>query len=97
MLHRVYKYIEYGGGISMDIGSNLKLLREAAGLTQKLLAEVVGVSQPAIAQIESGVTRNPTLDVVLALADALGVTVDDLMRPGDDASPELEIAQTPGA
>lgn len=65
----------------MSIGLNVRRHRETAGMTQKSLAEAVGVSQPAIAQIESGVTRNPAIDVVIALAATLGVTVDELVRP----------------
>jgi transcriptional regulator with XRE-family HTH domain len=77
----------------MGIGYNLKRRREAIGLTQKVLAEAVGVSQPAIAQIESGATRNPALDIVIALALALGVTVDDLLRPAsDEATVEVQSA-----
>jgi transcriptional regulator with XRE-family HTH domain len=62
------------------LGSNLRSQRESAGLTQRALAESVGVSQPAIAQIESGAIRNPTLDVLVALAKVLGVTVNELVR-----------------
>ena len=33
----------------------------------------------------------------MRLAGALGVTVDDLMRPSDEEAPEPAIAQTPSA
>lgn len=63
---------------STQLASNLKLLREEAGLSQKALAEVSGVPRPTIAHLESG-QANPTLAVVLKVATALGATVDGLV------------------
>jgi HTH-type transcriptional regulator/antitoxin HipB len=37
-----------------EVASQLRTLREQAGLTQKQMGQLVGVSQPRIAQIESG-------------------------------------------
>src|SRR3954454_162347 len=54
--------------------ARLKELREAAGLTQEELAERSGVTRPGLFKIEQGV-RVPRWDTVLALAEALGVSV----------------------
>jgi transcriptional regulator with XRE-family HTH domain len=44
------------------------------GLTQRAVGERLGISQPAIAQFEK-VTYTPTVDSILAYAQALGVKV----------------------
>lgn len=67
----------------MGLSLNVRRLRKGAGLTQEQLAEQVGVSQPAIAQIETGKIKNPGVDVLIALAGALGKSVDDLVRDGE--------------
>lgn len=68
----------------MGLSLNVKRFRDDLGLTQKHLAEQVGVSQPAIAQIEAGRIKNPGIDVLVALALALGKSVDDLVRDGQE-------------
>jgi transcriptional regulator with XRE-family HTH domain len=58
----------------------LKELRESAGLTQPQLAEKCGTHYTSIARLESE-ARAPSLRVAVALADALGVSIADLV-PG---------------
>jgi transcriptional regulator with XRE-family HTH domain len=67
------------------LGRNLKRLREARGLSQPQLADASGVSVGFIRSLEQGHRREPTVGYALALARALGVTVDDLLREGDGA------------
>ena len=57
----------------------IKRLRERKKWSQRELAERVGVSQTTIALIESG-DREPSLDVLRRLAQALGVTVSELLE-----------------
>lgn len=59
------------------LGSNLKDVRTAAGLTQAELAERVGVSRKTINTVENGVFVPSTL-LALKLAKALKVKVEDL-------------------
>nr|WP_321457245.1 helix-turn-helix transcriptional regulator [uncultured Cohaesibacter sp.] len=56
----------------------VKVYRKYRGITQKQLADSVGVKQEMISQIESG-KRKGSIDTVKALADILGVDVDDLV------------------
>lgn len=58
---------------------NLSLLRRRAGYTQESLAEALNVSRQAVSKWESGQTM-PEADKLLALADLLGCTLDQLMR-----------------
>ena len=52
-------------------------LRKEKGLTQEQLAAMVGCSQAMVFDVETG-RAQPSLKLALALADALGSTVDDL-------------------
>ena len=59
-------------------GANpVKLWREYRGLTQKKLADAVGISVPYLSQLETG-KRKGSLKVLSAVANALGVTLDDI-------------------
>jgi len=69
-------------------GAGLRLARQARGLSQQQLAGVAGVTRQAVSAVESG-HSDPSLRVALALAGALGVTVEELFGPGDPADPVL--------
>jgi putative transcriptional regulator len=59
----------------------MKIVREKRKekkLTQAQLAEMVGVSQRSISFIETG-WRNPSIGTAIKLANALGVTLDELV------------------
>lgn len=60
------------------IGTNVRRLRVARGWSQAELAAAIGCTQTAISAVERGVVtgRVPKL---IALAQAFGVTVDDLL------------------
>jgi transcriptional regulator with XRE-family HTH domain len=61
------------------VGRNLKLLRTAKGLTQEELAVKSGFSQQFLSGIERG-KRNPTIVTLYEIAQALGVSHEDLVR-----------------
>jgi putative molybdopterin biosynthesis protein len=69
-----------GGG-----GTVLRLARQARGFSQQQLAGVAGVSRQAVSAVESGLS-DPSLRVALALARALGMTVEEVFGPGIPAS-----------
>ncbi len=58
-------------------GTRLRLARQARGFSQQQLAGMAGVSRQAVSAVESG-QSDPSLRVALALAQALGMTVDEL-------------------
>ena len=61
----------------MSTGARLRVARQARGLSQQQLAGMAGVSRQAVSAVESG-QSDPSLRVALALAQALGMTVDEL-------------------
>jgi putative molybdopterin biosynthesis protein len=69
-------------------GTRLRLARQARGLSQQQLAGMAAVTRQAVSAVESG-HSDPSLRVALALASALGMTVEDLFGPGDPADPVL--------
>jgi transcriptional regulator with XRE-family HTH domain len=62
------------------VGSNVKRIRQAKGLTQEQLAELSGFSQQYISGLEQG-RRNPTIVTIYELATVLGVDHVELVSP----------------
>lgn len=57
---------------------SLKEIRMQKGLTQQEVADAIGCSSVVYSRYETG-ARQPSLEVVLRLADVMGVTVDYLL------------------
>ena len=75
-------------------GANLRLARQARGFSQQQLASMAGVSRQAVSAVESG-HSDPSLRVALALAQALGMAVEELFGPGEPAAPVLATSIAP--
>jgi molybdate-binding protein/transcriptional regulator with XRE-family HTH domain len=67
-------------------GARLRLTRQSRGFSQQQLAGMAGVSRQAVSAVEAG-HSDPSLRVALALANALGVTVEALFGPGKTPPP----------
>lgn len=63
----------------------LREARVAAGLTRKRLSELSGVSGHTIAKIERAAVTDPGFAVVAAIAGALKLPLDDLVRRASGA------------
>lgn len=61
------------------IGSNIHMVRVAAGISQTELANRVGSNKSAISRYENGLQK-PSLDTLMRVADALGVDVVDFLK-----------------
>ena len=62
----------------MNIGLNIKAMREEIGMNQVELAAKVGVTQSMICQIERG-TKACTMQLGAEIANALGCEIGDLL------------------
>jgi transcriptional regulator with XRE-family HTH domain len=71
----------------MPIGERVKELRSAAGLSQMDLARASGLSLSIITQLEQGVTADPRLSTLKALAAALGCDLNELGKNDDPPPP----------
>ncbi|MER7361799.1 helix-turn-helix domain-containing protein [Nonomuraea wenchangensis] len=81
-------------GRETDIGSRLRRLREARGISLSALARSAGIGKATLSGLELG-TRNPTLETLYAVAGALGVPLTALvLEPG---APPAEAVHVPGA
>ena len=62
------------------IGENIRKYRLKKEMSQDRLSKLADVAFHTIVKIESGDTSNPTIETVRKIADALGVSIDDLMK-----------------
>ncbi len=62
------------------IGDNIKKYRNKIGISQDVLSKKANLAFHTIAKIETGATPNPTINTVKKIADALGVSLDNLMK-----------------
>jgi len=76
---------------AQHLARNLTSLRHTRALTQETLAKAASVPRSTIATLESG-TGNPSLVVLVKVAAALGVPIDELL-----ASPRALVRRWPAA
>ncbi len=62
----------------LDGENPVRVWRTYRGMTLAALAKAVGISQPYLSQIENG-SRDGTVATMRALAQALGVDLDDII------------------
>jgi len=62
------------------IGRNIKKYRARRDISQDKLSKLAGITLHTITKIESGATLDPRIKTVKKIADALGVSIDDLMK-----------------
>ena len=62
------------------LGDNIKKYRNKLGISQDVLSKKANLAFHTIAKIEAGSTPNPTIYTVKKIADALAVSLDDLMK-----------------
>lgn len=67
---------------AMKICERIKTARKKAGLTQRQLGEKMGISYQAVAQWENDL-RNPKIESLRAIANALEVPLRDLISVED--------------
>lgn len=65
--------------ISSKLGQNLKRIRTKKKMSQGDIARALEVHRAYISGIESG-KRNPTIATIQRLADALGISADELLK-----------------
>lgn len=74
-----------------DVGPRLRRLRTDAGRTLAEVGAATGISVSTLSRLESG-GRKATLELLLPLAEHLGVGLDELVRP-----PRQSVQKKPGA
>ena len=62
------------------IAKNIKKYRAKLGISQDKLSKLAGITLHTITKIESGATPDPRIETVKKIADALCVSIDNLMK-----------------
>ncbi|RDJ17245.1 hypothetical protein B5K05_04005 [Rhizobium phaseoli] len=65
-----------------QIGSLVRQLRKAQGMTQTELAEAIGRTMDAVSMIERG-NSVPSVETLIALSKALNASIETLLLPED--------------
>src|SRR5687767_4168330 len=76
------------------LADNIKALREARGLSQQQIAKIATVPRATWTHLESG-GANPTLAVLIKVANALQVRLDELLAPPRQTARFLKASELP--
>ncbi len=79
-------------GHSMSLAEKLLKLRQDKGQSLQAVADAVGASRAHIWEVETGRTKNPSLDFVRRLADHYGVSVGWLVGEMVEGNADQEAA-----
>ncbi|MDT0305721.1 XRE family transcriptional regulator [Streptomyces sp. DSM 44917] len=74
-----------------QVGPRLRRLRVERGVTLAGLAEATGISKSTLSRLESG-RRRPALDLLLPIAQAHQVPLDELVGAPEAGDPRVRIA-----
>ncbi|MGH3379583.1 MAG: helix-turn-helix domain-containing protein [Actinoallomurus sp.] len=72
------------------VGPRLRALRRERGTTLAALSETTGISPSTLSRLESG-QRKPTLELLLPLAKAHGVQLDELVGAPPTGDPRVHL------
>lgn len=72
---------------------NLKKYRRLKNYTQKELASKTGVSAGYVQMIELGKKNNPSIDLLQKIADALEVSINDLLGTSENFESDFDISK----
>ncbi|MEV8099911.1 XRE family transcriptional regulator [Kitasatospora sp. NPDC085879] len=76
------------GGVLAAVGPRLRALRQQRDTTLAEVAEETGISLSTLSRLESG-QRRPTLELLLPLAKAYGVQLDELVGAPPTGDPRI--------
>ncbi|MCX5193407.1 XRE family transcriptional regulator [Streptomyces sp. NBC_00249] len=75
-------------GVLTAVGPRLRALRQQRGVTLAQLSETTGISLSTLSRLESG-QRRPTLELLLPLAKAHRVPLDELVGAPETGDPRI--------
>lgn len=75
------------GNLVMEIGKQIKTMRQKRGITQEAMSQHFGVTPQAISKWERGVTT-PDISLLPDISAYFGVTIDELFAISDDTRME---------
>lgn len=89
--------VDAGAGerAATNLANNIRALRELRKLTQQQLAQLSSVPRPTVANLETG-GSNPTLGVLVKIATALGVSIEELILAPRSSAKHYPAGSLPG-
>ncbi|ARQ70403.1 helix-turn-helix domain-containing protein [Streptomyces marincola] len=79
------------GTVLAGVGPRLRSARTERGVTLAALAEVTGISKSTLSRLESG-QRKPSLELLLPIAQAHRVPLEELIGAPETGDPRVRIA-----
>lgn len=79
-----------------QLGRAIREARERGGLSQSRLADDAGLSARAVRELEAG-RSSPSLATIMAIVDALSVTLDELIAAARARRPAFGLLRAPEA
>lgn len=73
-----------------EVGPRLKRVRGIRGVSLSELSEMTGISKSTLSRLETG-QRKPSLELLLPLAQAYGVPLDDLVGAPEVGDPRIRL------
>ncbi len=78
-------------GAALDqVGDRLRTIRTERGLTLTIVASTTGISKSTLSRLENG-ERKPSLELLLPLAQAYRVPLDDLVGAPEVGDPRIRL------
>jgi transcriptional regulator with XRE-family HTH domain len=65
---------------SVNLGKRIKELRGRYKITQDKLSKKADIPFSTLAKIEAGYTPNPSMETLIKIADAFGISLDELVN-----------------
>jgi transcriptional regulator with XRE-family HTH domain len=65
------------------ISKNIKMLKDKIGLSQDQIARQANIPFSTYLKVENGVTPNPSIQTLLNIAEALEISLDELVSRED--------------
>ena len=79
------------GSVLSGVGARLRMLRQERGETLTQLSETTGISVSTLSRLESG-RRQPSLELLLLIARAHRVSLDELVEDLPVGDPRVQLA-----
>src|ERR1700753_1358370 len=76
------------------LGKQLQKARQAAGLTQQQLCHQANLSFSTLTKIERGAIKAPSIFTIQAIAEAVGLSLDELVGAPSPARPHRQLQKT---
>jgi 2-haloacid dehalogenase/putative hydrolase of the HAD superfamily len=80
----------------LSLGKQLQAARQAASLTQQQLCHKANLSFSTLTKIERGAIKSPSIFTIQAIADALNVSLDELIGQSVSAGSHRRLKKTKG-